>query len=62
MICKQCKQAFNGSVGICHLCGTDHNDYVIQKVEETADIQNQEPIVEKDVVTPKPEKKKKGGK
>jgi len=26
MICKQCKQAFNGASGICHLCGTDHSD------------------------------------
>ena len=26
MICKQCKQAFNGSTGICHLCGTVHSE------------------------------------
>lgn len=31
MICKQCKQAFNGTAGICHLCGTVHSEPTVVK-------------------------------
>jgi len=57
MICKQCNQAFNGTAGICHLCGTVHSEPV--KIVYAS---NPEPIPEKEVETPKPEKKKKGAK
>lgn len=62
MICKKCKQAFNGSAGICHLCGTDHIEPVIPKAKKMVDIQIPEPAIEKETETPKHEKKKKGGK
>lgn len=61
MICKQCNQAFNGSIGICHLCGTDHNEPIISKVEKIVDVQVQGLPVEKETEAPKYEKKKKGG-
>ena len=62
MICKQCNQAFNGAVGICHLCGTDHNEPIIPKVEKIVDVQVPDVPIEEEIETPRYEKKKKGGK
>ena len=61
MICKQCKQAFNGTAGICHSCGTVHPEPK-KAVEKIMAIPEPDLSVEKESDPPKPEKKKKGGK
>lgn len=51
MICKQCKAAFNGTTGVCHVCGKKHDISVIGEVVFDAS-------VAADIVRPVKSKKK----
>lgn len=49
MICSNCKEAFNGSTGICHVCGTS---VLIEKVKvqnEEVNISEPDPIPKKNI-------------